>query len=149
MDFWVLGSVGIRDDRLVGLRAQLVRALVALLLLNANRPVPLGSLLVRMWEGGDPPEDGVSSHVTDLRRALGRAFGDVAAVPRACGGTLRVEVNPVCVDHLRFHERLVEARLEGEPGRVVVVAWAASSEWRGHVLQDLDGDRLWGGRATP
>src|SRR5215475_2244648 len=74
MDFRVLGSVGARSaGQAVPLSGALRTALLALLLLRANRVVPADWLIDTLWESA-PPRTASSSlqvMVHHLRRALG------------------------------------------------------------------------------
>ncbi|QUQ68279.1 tetratricopeptide repeat protein [Kutzneria sp. CA-103260] len=144
MDFRVLGPVEIRDDqdRVIGLRGQLDRALLALLLLNANTPVSVGSLASRMWEDRDPPKDGVTGYLQDLRKALRDSVGEAARVAPARGTTM-ITLDAGCVDVVRFREYLAAARHTADPEQVAVAARAALAEWRGTALQNLDDAKRW------
>ena len=89
MDFRVLGPVEVRDDqdRVVSLRGQLDRALLALLLLQANRQVRTDFLLDALWNG-DPPKGGVGDYVRNLRRVLRETFADAVTLPRSRGACM-------------------------------------------------------------
>ncbi|WP_460393592.1 AfsR/SARP family transcriptional regulator, partial [Actinophytocola sediminis] len=144
VDFRVLGPVEIRDarDEVVGLRARLDRALLALLLLNANSRVSVDSLTSRLWVGRNPPKSGAREYLQDLRGVLRAAGGNVARLAPARETTV-FEVDPQYVDYLRCREHLATARSAEDPERVVAAARAALGEWRGEALQNLDGDWLW------
>src|SRR5207249_10890467 len=86
------------------------RALLALLLLNANRVVPRERLIDELW-GEQPPETAVKAvqvYVSQLRKLLPAGM----LVTRAPGYLLEVE--PEAVDLLRF-ERLVAAAHSVDP----------------------------------
>jgi DNA-binding SARP family transcriptional activator len=123
MQFGILGplevSVGGRPVEVTGGRQ---RALLAVLLLDANRVVPVERLVDALW-GDAPPETAakaVQVLVSQLRKALGRE----RLVTKAPGYVLRVGEGELDVD--RF-ERLVE---EGEFS-------GALRLWRGSPLAEF------------
>ena len=76
LEFRLLGPLEVvdADGRSVPLGGQKQRALLALLLLNANRVVSTDRLLDVLWEG-EPPRTAATSlqnMVSSLRKALGR-----------------------------------------------------------------------------
>ena len=82
IEFRILGSVeAVGDDGSLALGAPKQRALLALLLLNANTVVSRDRLVDALW-GAEPPRSAVSSlqvYVHGLRRA--RAGGGCHQVP--------------------------------------------------------------------
>ena len=124
MEFRLLGPLEVVDDDggTVALGGQRPRALLALLLLNANEVVSVDRLLDGIW-GEKPPASGASAlqvHVHALRQALGAD----RIVTRPPGYLLRVEEGELDVE--RF-ERLVS---EGEPAEALAL-------WRGPALADV------------
>ena len=112
------------------------RALLALLLLSANRVVPRERAIDWLW-GEDPPERAVNAlqvRVHGLRRLL----GPDRIVTRGSGYLLRAAADEV--DLLAF-ERLVEegrAALAGaDPARAAARLGEARSLWRGPPLAEL------------
>src|SRR5438445_1937002 len=103
MDFRILGPLEVvADGQEVPLGGAKQRALLALLLLHANRVVSRDRLIDELWET-DPPETARTAlqvHVSHLRKALGRD----RIVTQAPGYLVRVE--PDELDLERF-ERLV------------------------------------------
>src|SRR6266540_6611303 len=73
MDFRILGPLEVRDgDREVRLRAGKERALLALLLVNANRTLSIDRIVDELW-GEDVPETAqkmVQIYVSRLRKVL-------------------------------------------------------------------------------
>src|SRR5262245_65630597 len=73
MEFRILGPLEVRDgDREVHLRGGKQRALLALLLVNANRTLAVDRIVDELW-GEDVPESApkmVQIHVSKLRRVL-------------------------------------------------------------------------------
>ncbi|GHH42168.1 SARP family transcriptional regulator [Lentzea cavernae] len=143
MGFRLLGPVEIRDemDRLVPLRGQRDRALLALLLLNANREVRKESLESDLWTGR-PPKDGLADYIKSLRRVLRETFRESVGLPRIREAS-KLVVDESEVDHLRFRARLDSARGHADPEHVVREVRAALGEWRGEALQNLNDDVAW------
>ncbi len=124
MEFRLLGPVEVRGDdgERVPLGGRRPRALLALLLLNANRPVATDRLIDAVW-GEAPPASvrgALQVHVHALRKALGRD----RIVTEPPGYLARVEEGELDAD--RF-ARLVEAGSFAE----------ALTLWRGPALADL------------
>ena len=75
MEFRILGLLEVVDDgRPVSIGRGKERALLALLLLNANRPLSTERLVEDLWEGRRPPENAaktVQIYVSRLRGRLG------------------------------------------------------------------------------
>src|SRR5947208_4563962 len=103
MDYRVLGPLEVRDgEESLPLAGAKQRALLALLLLNANRVVSRERLIDDLWED-EPPETAVTSvqvYVSRLRKLL----PPDTLQTRPPGYVLEVE--PEQVDLLRF-ERLL------------------------------------------
>ncbi len=167
MEFRILGPLEVEDEgRLLELGGDRQRAVLASLLLHANRFVPSDRLIEELW--GSPPPKGarnsLQSTVSRLRVALagGRArqapsgrAGD-AAGGRAgdAGGRLtsrnrsyRLVVEPDELDSLRF-ERLAEegrkalADADDDPALASATLGEALALWRGEVLENLRHERL-------
>lgn len=139
MEFRILGPLEVVDNGgVVRLGGGKPRALLAVLLLNANEPVSAERLALALW-GEDAAASAVKTvhvHVSRLRRALGEA--DIVTTTRA-GYCLRVR--PGELDAERF-ERLVEdgrnALADGEPEDAAARLREALALWRGPPLADLE-----------
>lgn len=137
MDFRILGPVEVREDgRPVPLGGRKQRAVLALLLLNANRVVSRDALIDRLWDGSPPPTaaTALQGHVSSLRKALG---ADVIAT-RSPGYVL--EVDPGQFDLARFEALCGKARGALEDGDASAAATglrAALDLWRGQALADI------------
>jgi DNA-binding SARP family transcriptional activator len=115
MQYRLLGPLEAVDGaRPLALGGGKQRALLALLLLAANRVVSVEQIIDELW-GENPPDtaaNAVQVHVASLRRILepGRSGGAATAVlvTRSPGYLLRVE--PDNVDVLRFERLVDEAR---------------------------------------
>jgi hypothetical protein len=93
-EFGILGPLEVRrSGRAVPLGGPRQRAVLALLLLEANRAVSMDRLAEEIW-GGDPPEGWVTTlqtYVFHLRRAL-----EPDRLRGAAGDVLRVIVRVLC-----------------------------------------------------
>src|SRR5215472_1248652 len=143
--FHILGPLEVvRSGCVVPLGGRRQRAVLALLLLQANRVVSFDRLAEDVW-GGHPPPGSVTtlqSYVFRLRRALepDRLPGDAGAVlvTRDRGYLLRV--NRGHLDAAVFEEAGAAGRAALEAGRYAEAAQAlreALGLWRGPVLADL------------
>lgn len=151
-----------QGERELDLGAAKQRALLAVLLLNANKPVPTAHLIDAVWRD-DPPRNGpnvVQKYVAGLRRVLEpnrsvRAPGQLLTLTDA-GYLLRV--GPDCLDADLFRRRLALGRAMRAENRLAEAAEelrAAVEMWRATALAGLSGplfeaarDRLAEDRAT-
>jgi predicted ATPase/DNA-binding SARP family transcriptional activator len=135
MEFRILGPLEVLDgDEVIPLRGARERALLAMLLLNANQFVSSDRLLDELW-GEDLPQSGRAAlqvRVSQLRRALGR--GAARLVTMSAGYVLEVE--PEELDLTRF-ERLVAESGRAEPARAAALLREALALWRGRPLADV------------
>jgi DNA-binding SARP family transcriptional activator len=133
LEFGLLGPLEVRTaDGPLPLGAPMQRALLALLLLNANRVVPRDRLISELW-GESPPETAakaVQVYVSRLRKLLPAEM----LVTQAPGYVLRVE--PASVDLQRF-ERLVAEAHDADPARAASLLAEALALWRGPPLAEL------------
>ena len=144
-EFGILGPLEVwRSGRAVPLGGPRQRAVLALLLLEANRVVSMDRLAEDVW-GGDPPEGWATTlqtYVFHLRRALepDRARGAAGGVlvTRDRGYLLRVDREQL--DAARFRDGFTAGRAALEAGRYAEAAQTlrqALDLWRGPVLADL------------
>jgi DNA-binding SARP family transcriptional activator len=133
MKFGVLGPLEVWDgDRTLQLGGSKRRALLALLILNANEVLRTERLAEDLW-GENSPRNAIGSihnHVSRLRKALGP---DVLITHR-WGYVLRVD--SADIDLLRFERTLSEAEALPAAQRAARVGEALSL-WRGPPLADL------------
>src|ERR671923_1558999 len=137
MEFRVLGPLDVRrHGRPVPLAGRKQRALLACLLLEANRVVSTDRLIDELWPH-DPPESAAHAlqvYVSDLRRVLGAA----RLVTRAPGYLMRVEEREL--DLLRFEQLFADGERAVSQRRHRVAAEkfsAALSVWRGPALDGI------------
>ncbi len=143
MDFRVLGPLEVWEgERQLSLGGGRQRALLAMLLLHANRVVPVDALTAALWGEVAPgrAEAALETHVAGLRRLLEperdrRSPAMLAA--RDSGYLLRVGAGMLDLD--RFERLAGEGRrlLEDDPGGAVERLRAALSLWRGDALGDV------------
>ena len=144
-EFGILGPLEVcRSGCVLPLGGPRQRAVLALLLLEANRVVSMDRLAEDIW-GGHPPEGWATTlqtYVFHLRRALepGRArgvAGDVL-VTRDRGYLLRADREHL--DAARFQDRFTAGRAALDAGRYAEAAGTlrqALGLWRSGVLADL------------
>ena len=134
IEFRILGSLeALENGRPLALGGSKQRALLALLLLHANRVVSRDRLIDELWDGS-PPETASTAlqvHVSQLRKALGH---DVI-VTQAPGYLVRVE--PGALDLDRFDLLSQEAQGLDAQGSAERLREALAL-WRGPALADLD-----------
>jgi DNA-binding SARP family transcriptional activator/ABC-type transport system substrate-binding protein len=138
MEFWLLGPLEVRQDgQDVPIGGAKQRALLVLLLLNANEVVSRDRLIDELW-GERPPgtaEHSLDHQVSRLRKVL--APPDLL-VTKAGGYVLRIA--PDQLDITRFEQLLAEGRranAAGDPSGAAETLRAAMGLWRGAALADL------------
>jgi len=143
LQFGVLGPLQMSADGSdVALGAAKQRAVLALLLVNRNRPVAIDSLLDAAWRGSPPPEARASLHtyVSNLRRLLSGAGADPAGALVSARPGYRLNVADRACDSGRFNIGLAAGMQAAAGGRFEQASGhlsAALAEWRGPVLDDL------------
>jgi YVTN family beta-propeller protein len=143
VDFRILGPLEVRanGDRLrLGGRKQ--RALLAVLLLNANEVVSRDRLIDVLWGEKPPPTAGhtLDAYLSRLRKALaGGGDGEVRLVTLAPGYLLRIA--PGQLDLARFERLAADGRRAldaGEPEQAAAKLRQAEALWHGRPLADLE-----------
>jgi DNA-binding SARP family transcriptional activator/Tfp pilus assembly protein PilF len=134
MEFRVLGPVEVREDgRSLPLGGPRKRALLATLLLRANRPVSTEAAIDALW-GERPPANAATTvhvYVSHLRKLLGR---DRLVTTRA-GYVL--EIRDGELDRSRFERLVAGARIAEDPAERAALLREALALWRGPALADL------------
>ena len=135
MEYRLLGPLEVRGDDggQLPLARPMLRALLALLLMSANRVVSRERLIDGLW-GEEPPETAVKMvqlNVSRLRKLLPAGVLQT----RAPGYVLEVE--PEQLDLLRFERLLADAR-RAEPERAARVLAEALALWRGPALAEFE-----------
>jgi DNA-binding SARP family transcriptional activator len=141
VEFSILGTLEVRrDGRPLVIGGEKRRALLAMLVLNANEAVSPERLALALWGEEVPPNAvrTVQVHVSRLRAAL----GEYDSIRRTPGG-YRLQVPADELDAERF-ERLVEegraALSGGDPEQAGALLRDALRLWRGPALADLAGE---------
>ena len=133
MEFRILGPLEVESDgELLPVGRRQPRALLAVLLLDANRVVPRDRLVEGLW-GEAPPERAANAlqvYVSQLRGSLGR---DLIAT-RPPGYMIHVEEGQLDLE--RFDLLASEARRQDAAGAATGLREALSL-WRGPPLADL------------
>ncbi len=144
MEFRVLGSVEVFEDgRRLAVASGRQLAVLAFLLIHANRVVSADRIIDELW-GDEPPESGaktVAFHVSRLRDALepgrprGKPNGVLATEP--AGYVLRV--GPDRIDAVPFERLISEGRalLPDDPETARARLQEALALWRGEPYADL------------
>jgi DNA-binding SARP family transcriptional activator len=155
-DFRILGPVGWeRDGEVVSPGPPKRRAVLAALLLEANRPVPVARLAGAVWPGAPPRSAAVNlrGHLSQLRRAAGRRL---RFHPGGYGRyELRVEDAELDAAQFTMLATAGRAALAGRPAVALVRLGRALGLWRGTAgdglprgtwldarFEDLDQQRL-------
>jgi predicted ATPase/DNA-binding SARP family transcriptional activator len=139
-EFRLLGPVeAAHDQRPIPLGAPKQRALLAVLLLNANEALSRERLIDQLW-GTAAPRSAIQSlqvYVHGLRQALGSERIET----RGTGYRLRLAPNELDLD--RFERLLAtgsESLASGRPADAAEELHTALGHWRGSALSDLGGE---------
>lgn len=142
-DFGVLGPLQICvDGGPVALGTPKQRAVLAMLLINRNRPVGTDGLIEAAWEQFPPPDPRASLHsyVSNLRKLLGSVGLDSRTTLVSAPPGYRLSVPESDCDIGRFalgKTAGVQAAAAGKFEQAGECLSAALAEWRGPVLEDL------------
>ncbi|HEV7650982.1 MAG TPA: AfsR/SARP family transcriptional regulator [Actinophytocola sp.] len=144
MEFSVLGSIEVTaGDVRLELGGVKQRAILAYLVLHANKVVPTSQILEVMWDGSPPPtaRKMIQNAVSGIRRMLSH-HGEPGTTPmlrtHPPGYQLRLDTEDI--DLYRFRRRAREGRAaiaDGNPARGAELMHDALSLWRGRALTDL------------
>ncbi|WP_340687144.1 AfsR/SARP family transcriptional regulator [Amycolatopsis coloradensis] len=141
--FGVLGPLTIESPpgRRTTPRGDHQRALLAVLLLNANSSVPVDALVETLWPD-TPPKSYSSNLHTYVSRLRARFEGlEIARDPHG----YRLVVEPADLDLLSFREAVAAGKAAARAGDPAAAAGhyrRALAEWRGPVLSGLHVPRL-------
>jgi SARP family transcriptional regulator, regulator of embCAB operon len=137
--FGVLGPLQVTVDGLpVPMGTPKQRAVMAVLVMNRNRPVATDSLITAAWEQWPPSEARASLHsyISNLRRLLGESRAVLENAPPG----YRLTVGDDACDIGRFvleKNAGVQAAAAGHFEQASEHLTTALAEWRGPVLEDL------------
>ncbi|OBK52672.1 BTAD domain-containing putative transcriptional regulator [Mycobacterium sp. 1081908.1] len=145
LGFGVLGpllmtSHGVR----VPVGAPKQRAVLAMLLINRNRPVSVDSLINAVWDEDPVPaaRTSIQAHVSNLRRLLRDAGADPYQVLASAPPGYQLSVADADCDLGRFAAAKLAGNQAAAAGRFEEASRnfsLALGEWRGPVLDDLRG----------
>jgi DNA-binding SARP family transcriptional activator len=139
MEFLVLGSLEVHQSgesiRVRGMRQQ---RLLASLLVNANRVVPMDMLVDELWEAPPPSaRPQVHNAIRDLRRILSGAGGSTLVTVDA---GYRLVVPQDAIDAHCFTSRVVAAKTAEREGRLaesIRLLQSAVDLWRGDAFAGI------------
>jgi DNA-binding SARP family transcriptional activator len=140
LDIRILGPLEVRaGDRRLTYGGERRGALLALLLLNANRVVSTEQLIDELW-GAEPPGSGAKAiqvRVSQLRKTLADAGMGELIVTRSPG--YAVELGPDQLDLHRFERLVAESDLvrADDPERAAALLREAIALWRGPPLAEF------------
>ena len=139
--FGVLGAVAAwtRDGRKVEVRESKVRALLAVLLLSAGRPVPVGQLIDDLWGADLPvhPAGALQGKVSRLRQALEAGEpGSGALIAFRSSGYL-LQAGDDALDERRFAALVRRAGAAKDLRDRAGLLAEALGLWRGPALADF------------
>ena len=143
LGFGVLGPlVMTANGARVALGAPKQRAVLAMLVINRNRPVSIESLIDAVWDRDPVPaaRTSIQSYVSTLRRLLGGAGGHPHSVLASAPPGYQLNVADADCDVGRFLAAKNAGMRAAAAGRFEEASSrlsAALSEWRGPVLDDL------------
>ncbi|MFC7673701.1 BTAD domain-containing putative transcriptional regulator [Mycolicibacterium sp. GCM10028919] len=155
LDFGVLGPLRVSvNGQPVPLGTPKQCAVLALLLINRNRPVPRDSIIAAIWDEDCPQADAIHNlhvYVANLRKVLGSAGGDPKTVLASARPGYQLNVPDAACDMGRFTAEKAAGVQEAAAGRFGLASdrlSAALAQWRGSVLDDLREFRFVGSFAT-
>ncbi|MFI6502504.1 AfsR/SARP family transcriptional regulator [Nonomuraea typhae] len=143
MRFKILGPLLVEDEgEELHLGGSLQRVVMAMLLLEANRVVPLERMIEAAW-GENPPgtaRNQVQIRISQLRRVLRDTAPPYQTLITRPPGYL-VKVGPGRLDLAEFDELVARAGGE-QPVQAARTLRAALALWRGPALSDVDSDLI-------
>jgi DNA-binding SARP family transcriptional activator/tetratricopeptide (TPR) repeat protein len=148
LEFRLLGPVEVES---AGQRIEIgharQRAVLAVLLLDLGRVVPMDLLIDRIW-GDDPPatvRNVIYGYVARLKAALADAAEPGAELRRQAGGYL-LEARPDQCDLHRFRGLVKQTAVAGSDEQAMMLLRGALGLWNGAALSGLSGSWLEGMR---
>jgi DNA-binding SARP family transcriptional activator len=144
VEFRLLGPVEIwAGDRRILVPRRQERFVLAILLLEAGRPVPADRLAELAW-GGLPPagaRGALRTCVSRLRGTLSAGAAGMGPLVIAQGGGYLIDVPPETVDAHRFSALVGRAQEATRPGEQAGLLRQALALWRGPAIADAGSPR--------
>ena len=143
MEFRLLGPLEVRSGNdTLPLGGAKQRALLAILLLQANHVVSRERLSELLWNDDPPPtaDHVIEVYVSQLRRVLEPDGAPYKVLLRKPAGYV-LEVEPSDIDTTKF-ARLVEGARSSPPAEASAQLARALEMWRGPALADFAGERF-------
>jgi DNA-binding SARP family transcriptional activator/tetratricopeptide (TPR) repeat protein len=144
LEFGVLGPLQVlADGRALVLGRKGMRGLLAMLVLEANRVVPIDEIVDRIW-ADDPPATArtiVHGYVSKLRKMLEEADPSGSATILTTQPGYQLSIDPWRLDLHRARRLISSARGKPAPMRAGLLREALGL-WRGQVLADVPGNPI-------
>jgi DNA-binding SARP family transcriptional activator len=138
VEFRLLGDVAVYvDGQGVDVGHARQRCVLAALLVDANRVVPVATLADRVWAGRNPrsARNALSGYVSRLRQLI-TATGEARLVRQPSGYLLTID--PAAVDLHRFRHLVALARSTPDGSEALTTLAEALRLWRGDAFATLD-----------
>jgi DNA-binding SARP family transcriptional activator len=147
VNFLILGALEVwHDGRPVPITSLRLRALLAGLLLNANRFVTVDNLLEYIWDNAPPSRSRATLHTYVYRlRGLLKVLPHVDLQTDAAGSGYILGVNSGSIDANVFNDSITEAHEYLDCEDLLHAAMrlrAALSMWRGRTLANVNTERV-------
>jgi serine/threonine protein kinase/DNA-binding winged helix-turn-helix (wHTH) protein len=139
MEFRILGPLEVSaGDGAITLGGPKQRAVLAHLILRANRPVPVDLLIDGLW-GEDPPETARNTLQTYVYR-LRQVLGDDRISSEAGGYVLRADAAEIDAARFEAMVKAAKANRSSDPSKAAAAFSEALTLWRGAPLADLSNE---------
>ena len=138
VEFRLLGDVeACIDGQRLDIGHARQRCVLAVLLVDVNRPIPADQLIDRVWADDQPhrARNALAAYMSRLRQLLADA-ADVQIV-RGPGGYV-LSADALSVDVHRFRDMVAQARATTDPAAAATLFDAALALWRGKPFAALD-----------
>ncbi|MFE4174799.1 BTAD domain-containing putative transcriptional regulator [Streptomyces sp. NPDC056909] len=118
------------------------RCVLAVLVHARGEPVPVDTLIERVWDGDPPPSvlDTLQTYLSRIRGRLREAVGDLARVDTLSPRRYQLLADPEDIDLLRFQRLRKEAGAAAERGErdlALGLLHTAEATWRGEPLAEF------------
>ncbi|TQL90434.1 DNA-binding SARP family transcriptional activator [Actinoallomurus bryophytorum] len=139
VEFGLLGDIRARvDGRSLDLGHARQRCVLAVLLVEANRVVPVDQLVERVWGERSPQraQETLYSYLSRIRQALSIAGDEVEIARRSGGYALAVDKN--AVDLHRFRRMIAQTRTAWDDDHAAPLFEQALELWQGEPFAGVD-----------